>query len=247
MQNFLVQSKIDPELKPWIEKKQGWTMLRHPLVFGVPYMEEMNSLYNAQLKQKKEYAQKALENKDWNQYLYIHERPYRFNKFIEIKNLMSDKEYWHNLGSIWSDSENIWQYGNIIKDLLTSERKQKEQFMNKAERDFFKKLPEKFIIYRGHQKLNRKGYSWSLSYWHACWFAQRFESVKHGILQATVSKKDIIGVLLRRGEYEIVALPNNLKTETYKKITKRPVWIESIFRKAISEFKLNQSKSFHGI
>ena len=244
------QEPLDSELKPWIEKERGaleWPTLKHPLVFSVPYMEAMNAVYNAQLKAKKEYIAKALKNKSWNSYLYMHERPYRFQKFIEIENQMSDKDYWENLGSIWSDSENIWQYKGIISTLLLSNRGEKQYFMDDKEREFLDKLPEEFIIYRGHQGINRSGYSWTLSYWRARWFAQRFDKQKNGVVQAIVNKKNIIGILLGRGEYEAVTPPNCLKIETCKKITKRPIWMESVLKEARSRFSLVQSGSFHGL
>lgn len=244
------QEPLDPELKPWLEKgsgRLGWPTLKHPLVFGIPYMEAMNAMYNAQLKAKKEYAEEAIQNKKWSSYLYIHERPYRFNKFIEIEHLMTDREYWDNLGSIWSDSENIWQYKAIITALLLSKRGDREHFMDEREREFLENLPEEFIIYRGHQGINRSGYSWTLSYWRARWFAQRFDPKKNGVVQAIVNKKDIIGVLLGRGEYEIVTLPNRLKIETCKKIAKRPVWMESVLKEAWSRFSLVRAGSFHGL
>lgn len=60
------QEPLDPELKRWFEKGSAplnWNTIKHPLVFAVPYMEPMNAVYNAQLKAKKEYAAKALEEK----------------------------------------------------------------------------------------------------------------------------------------------------------------------------------------
>jgi len=244
------QEALDPELQKWFEKGSGklaWPTIKHPLVFAVPYMEAMNAMYNAQLKAKKDYAAEALENKKWSSYLYIHERPYRFSKFIEVEHLMEDKEYWENLGSIWSDSENIWQYKSIVAMLLTSKRENQKWFMDEREQEFLESLPEQFIIYRGHQGINRTGYSWTLSYWRARWFAQRFNKNKNGVVQAIVNKKDVIGALLGRGEYEIVTLPHRLEIETCKKIGKRPVWVESILKEAWSRFSLVRSGSFHGL
>lgn len=244
------QEPLDPELKPWFEKgsgKLGWPTLKHPLVFGVPYMEAMNAMYNAQLKAKKEYAANALEEKKWSSYLWIHERPYRISQFVEIERKMSDKDYWEILGSIWSDSENIWQYKSILGMLLLSKRGDKEYFMDEEEREFLDKLPDQFIIYRGHQGINRSSFSWSLSYWRARWFAQRFDHKKNGVVQAIVNKKDIVGALLGRGEYEIVTFPQRLKIETCKKISKRPEWMKNIFKEAWAKFSLTKTGSYHGL
>lgn len=175
------QEPLDPELKRWFEKGSAplnWNTIKHPLVFAVPYMEPMNAVYNAQLKAKKEYAAKALEEKKWSSYLWIHERPYRISQFVEIERQMNDKDYWEILGSIWSDSENIWQYKSILSMLLTANRGDKEFFMDDNEREFLDKLPDQFIIYRGHQGVNRSSFSWTLSYWRARWFAQRFDQKK---------------------------------------------------------------------
>lgn len=244
------QEPLDPELKRWFEKGSAplhWNTIKHPLVFAVPYMEPMNAVYNAQLKAKKEYAAKALEEKKWSSYLWIHERPYRISQFVEIERQMNDKDYWEILGSIWSDSENIWQYKSILSMLLTANRGDKEFFMDDNEREFLDKLPDQFIIYRGHQGVNRSSFSWTLSYWRARWFAQRFDQKKNGVVQAIVNKKDVIGALLGRGEYEIVTLPHKLKIENCQKISKRPEWMKNILKEAWARFSLTRTGSYHGL
>lgn len=238
------QEPLDPELQSYIEKDDFWIVLRHPLVFGVPYMEPMNAFYNAQLKAKKEKIAECLQNKVWDSYFFLHERPYRLTKFLEVRHLMSDEEYWSNLGKLWSDSENIWQCERILPVLL-SKTKGREFFMDEEERNFLDKLPDQFIIYRGHQKRNRNGYSWTLSYWRAKWFAQRFDPKNWGVAEAIVNKKDIIGVLLGRNEYEIVVSPEKLKIKTSKQIVNRPEWIEQVFQKAKSKIILRNS--VHGV
>lgn len=234
---------LDAELQPYIEKDKIWTILRHPLVFGVPYMEPMNAFYNAQLKAKKERIKECLENKAWSSFFFMHERPYRLSKFLEVRHLMSDEEYWSNLGSLWSDSENIWQFEKILPTLLAKQTG-RDFFMNEEEKKFLNNLPDQFIIYRGHQKRNKKGYSWTLSYWTANWFAQRFNHKNWGVAEAIVNKKDIIGVLLGRNEYEVVVSPDHLKIKNSKKIN-RCDWIEEIFQKAKTKFRLKQS--CHGV
>ena len=41
---------LDAELYPYLQLEGDFPMLKHPLVFGVPYTEGLNAYYNEQLK-----------------------------------------------------------------------------------------------------------------------------------------------------------------------------------------------------
>lgn len=244
----LIQQKQDlhPELTPFIEDVGTiGPCLRHPLLYSLFYNPCMNAMLNYQYAEKKRLIEKALSDNDFNQYIWLHERPYRLSKFAEIQDLFDDKTYWKILGDIWSDSENLWQFGKQLELFIDSNRSNRSAMMNEDEINFLDKLPDQFTVYRGHQGFNKRGYSWTLSFWTAKWFAQRFNQSKPGVIKATINKKDVIASILGRNEYEIVALPKNLKDIDSVKKTKRPIWLESLF-KEFSSIKFLKNHSIHG-
>lgn len=120
--------------------------------------------------------------------------------------------------------------------------------MDEAERKFLADLPDQFVVYRGHQIRNRMGYSWTLSYYRAKWFSQRFQNKKIGVVSAIIRKEEVVALLLGRNEFEVICNPNNLlDVRTIPKIKKRPAWIENVVEHATANFKLkNSTQSFHG-
>lgn len=174
--------------------------------------------------------------------------PYRLEKFAEIQDELSDKEYWELLGSIWSDSENLWQYGYMLGWLINSSRPGREFMMEDNEKKFLDTLPDEFVVYRGHQIRNRMGYSWTLSYWRAKWFAQRFQQKRQGVVQGTVKKESIVAVLLGRNELEIVcALKNIINPKGIPQTAKRPEWLASLVPEFVSGYRLKSAMSVHGL
>lgn len=236
------QEELHADLLPYVEDCSFGQCLRHPLVYGLFYTPQMNAMYNAQYEAKKKYIASSLEEKNYSSYIWLHERPYRMEKFTEIIDEIDDKEYWKLLGSIWSDSENLWQYGSMLGHLLNIPRPGRENMMDEDEQKFIAQLPEEFTVYRGHQIRNRLGYSWTLSYYRAKWFSERFQQSKKGVVAGTIQKKDVIAVLLGRNEFEIVCHPKSLKkVHAIPKPRKRIEWIENILVKAKANFKLKHS------
>lgn len=138
------QEDLHPDLALYIEKTSFGVCLRHPLVYGLFYTPQMNAMYNEQYKAKKQYIAQKLEEKNYSGVIWMYERPYRMEKFTEIAHNLSDKEYWDLLGSIWADSENLWQYGFMLGHLLNSPRPGRENMMDDDERELLTKLPEQF-------------------------------------------------------------------------------------------------------
>lgn len=243
------QEELDAELAPYLnEADMGWQVVQHPLVFAVPYMRGMNAYYNEQLRQKKIALERALQERNWGSYIYLHERPYRIHAFLDLIVEMEDDEYWKNLGDIWSDSENLWQMRAIIPTLLNSKRPGKENLMSLQEREFYKTLPEEFIIYRGHQTINRSGWSWSLSHLTARWFARRLtEEGNAHVAVAICQKKDIHAVVLSRNEFEVIVDPEKLKIREMPRL-KRPAFLTKLLDHAKANFVLNLNRglSLHG-
>ena len=224
--------------------------LKHPLVFGVPYFEHMNAFYNQQYVHKKAYVEEKLTAGNYAGALFMYERPYRIDKLLEwVDEIEDDKVFWGLVGDCWIDTENMWQYEDEAISLLECGRPHREFIMDEEERSFMDSLPDKIAVYRGHQQHNRTGFSWTLNYWRARWFAKRFAHKGKGwVARGIVDKNDIYGVLLGRGEYEIIIVPDFCEDRfTFKNIRdiKRPDWIKNVKALAMKEFKLSHN-SHHG-
>jgi uncharacterized protein len=210
---------LRPELALFLHDAGDMRVLRHPLVYGVPYLEQMNATYNRSLEIKQDKIAAAKQAKDWSQVIWLHERPYRLAAMEQIaKAIKDDAEYWQLLSEVYNDTENLWQQLRTCMKLLRSRRGGREAFMNKAELKLWADLPQKFVIYRGHHHRSLRSPSWTLSASTATWFADRWISAAERlkISQAVIDKAHVVGVLLRRGEYEVVVDPRKLtKIDTY--------------------------------
>jgi hypothetical protein len=239
------QEELDPELEPYLVETAGFLSLKHPLVFDIMHIPQMNARCNEMLRYKKESLAKAEQERKWGSYIWLHERPYRLEAFAAIKDKLTDEEYWDLLGSIWSDMENLWQYAHLVPQLINCNRHGRDAIMNEQEKALFDALPPRIAVYRGHQSINRKGWSWSLSYWQAQWFAHRFNPEKHGVVRGTIAKEDVIGVILGRNESEVIANP--AKVENIRAVSLRlPAILKWILSECTAEFKLGRM-SHHGL
>jgi hypothetical protein len=194
---------LHPALVPYLEQSDiGWAMLRHPLVYQVPFFS--NGSANAYFAQKTKAVEKAIEDKNYKQFVWLFERPYRVEAFIKIADKLSDTDYWKLLSDVWIDTENQYAYLQEWKKLLASKRPNRHYMMTEDEDNIQRALPELVTIYRGCQKgINEDGLSWTLDKSKAKFFANRFGK-KGIILERTVSKNDIVAVLTGRGESEVI-------------------------------------------
>jgi len=194
---------LHPDLVPYLEQSsEGWMMLRHPLVYQVPFFS--NGSANAYYEQKSKAVEKAIADKNYKQFVWLFERPYRLEAFIKIADKLSDTDYWKLLSDIWIDTENQYAYLKEWKKLLASKRSNRHYMMDEEEDNILRSLPEEVTIYRGCQKgINEDGLSWSLDKSKAEFFANRFGK-KGIILERTISKNDIVAVLVGRGESEVI-------------------------------------------
>jgi hypothetical protein len=217
-----IQEDLDPELaRCMIDDPDFGSSIKHPLVFSILHNPQMNAMYNAMLRQKKAAIERAVEKENWDSYVWLHERAYRLDAFLDIKDSIAKApDYWMLLGSIWLDSENIWQNLDEWRLLFEEpERGSMEYFMDENDREVFR-IPENkggmlptFPIYRGFSvDGGEDGFSWTIDRARAKWFARRWCSEDHTPMVAagTVGRKDVIGYMTGRDEQEIVVLPENV-------------------------------------
>jgi hypothetical protein len=110
---------LDPELQPWVEDGPIGPMLKHPLVYQIGII---NGWANRSLRYKQEALTRATEERDWHTVVFLHERPWRADALYKLVQVygdaLPDQTYWELVGSVWTDSENIWQNEMIWEDLL---------------------------------------------------------------------------------------------------------------------------------
>ena len=198
---------LDEDLEAFIDTNNdlGMPIVRHPLVIWVGPI--VPGIINKQYRQKLEAVADARKEKKWSSYINLHERPYRLDAFMDVKDEMTDSEYWSSLADVWVDSENIWQNQDIWKSVLSSKRPNRINMMNKDEQKEFASLPNELTIYRGYIKgKNKNGLSWTTDKDKAEWFSTRLAGRGDNpvVQQATVNKKDVVAYFSRRGESEVV-------------------------------------------
>lgn len=208
---FSKQEELCDELKDHMFEQAGFTCVKHPLVFSVPHHDFRNAMLNEQLKQKKEAVAEAYDNRQWNSYIYLHERPYRLEAFTNIYDdpAMSPQDYWKTLMGIYTDSENIWQEIEIWADMFRGAKAFCPTWvMDEEELTIFKQLTSNntVTLYRGVSGDGQMdGLSWTTDIEKARWFANRFQS-REGrfVIEAEIPTSLVLCYTDGRGEKEVV-------------------------------------------
>jgi hypothetical protein len=239
-------AELDPELVQHLCKgNSGMTKLEHPLILRFPYFIEDNHVYNSDLRIKKEALGKAEARADWMSYIAIHERPFRLDAFAAVKDRVTDKTYWEILGFVWKDSENLYQFHHKLPKLLRDPRPGRMAMMDEQEHQLLKVLPNRFVVYRGHQFKNKLAFSWTLSQSKARWFALRFPG-RCAVIRASIRKQDVIAVFLERNEFEIVVDPQALTEIKTVGAIRRNGYYKALLTQAQTRFRLLADRSLHG-
>lgn len=212
----LLHTQVDLELDA------SMPMLRHPLVYSVPYMQQLNGFLNQQLKAKQKAIKEATENQNWGRFVFMHERAYRLEALHMVEDQINSKaELWQLLAEVWTDSENIFECIDVWADIFEDcNPKEARTMMNESEQGTFAALPELVVVYRGFtKKPAQAGYSWTTSIETASFFANRLlrtESDPRWIVSGAIMKTDILACFDGRGESEIVALPGSVTNQQLK-------------------------------
>jgi hypothetical protein len=195
--------ELNPELQKFVVETEIGKYIKHPLVFS-PLV--LPGLANQMLEQKYNQLRKALDTKNFSQYVFLHERPYRVSVFKDIKHELTDENYWKLLSSIWTDTENSYQDLGTWKNLFKSKRGQRHNLMTEDELNTMESLDDTVTIFRGCVKnLNEDGLSWTLDKERAEWFANRFD--QEGIvIEKAIGKEKIVAYFSGRGEEEIIVI-----------------------------------------
>ncbi|WP_099020836.1 hypothetical protein [Mycolicibacterium palauense] len=208
------QESLDNELQGYLVDSILGPVIKHPLVFSIPHSPQLNAMANARLRAKQAECRIAAERRDWTQYLFLHERPFRVHAFTRISAQLGDVDYWTRLADLWVDAENIYEHEHLWVTLLQDESRtpRRHLMMTEAERRNLARNPETVSIHRGFTVDGRHaGMSWTLNFSIARNFALRFGG--HGpprVASGTVRTAAVIAYLRGRGEHEIVVMPDDV-------------------------------------
>lgn len=208
------QEPVHPDLAGYVKAGGiGCGMVHHPLIVSQIYGKDCYGYVNYLYEQRRAIVQRLMDEEQWEAYVFTHERPYQLDAFGRIAKRMSDTTYWSILGSVYTESENLWQQKRKLVRMLNADRKQREFLMNGRERGYLNKLPSTLTIFRGYQYRNANGWSWTLDPKKARWFSQRFEVLggKPTVATGRVKKRDVVAYFSRRQEKEIVVDPSAVK------------------------------------
>lgn len=212
--------ELHPDLVPYVDEEvgePGWPMLRHPLVFQVPYNPTLNRICNQQYAQKKAQVQSALAANALSQVLWLHERPYRPQALWDMANRRVDpgaflRAYPSLVLDAWADAEFPWRQADLWRRILSPFVFHEDGPVPLGD----ERVPSHAVdsktglitVYRGHNGVGRFGFSYTLSMDVAKWFARRFSADGHGRVSVfTVPPARVVGFTTQRSESEVIALP----------------------------------------
>jgi hypothetical protein len=215
------QEDLDPELVPWMNENGPFgPSLKHPLVFSVIHPPTMNAMVNMQLKQKKQALREAKARRQWHRYVFLYERPYRLDAFMNISWGLDGPEYWKLLGDVWSDTENCWQNVDEWREMLTADPEGREMMSTEDVRSVFELTPEagglapQTRVYRGYcYEGALASFSWTLDRARAKWFATRLrqdDDPPAKVASGFIAREHVIAYVTGRDEQEIVCLPEHV-------------------------------------
>lgn len=208
--------ELHPDLALYVEERKDHlgSWIKHPLLFSPMHHAMMNGMVNKQYAQKRAALEEYEKEEAWYPIVMVmYERPYRLDAFLEVRDKLSDEDYWILLSAIWTDSENIWQNQDKWRVCFMSRRPGRlDHIMEEEESKVWDSLPEKrIIVYRGYAIDDcDKGMSWSLNKERAEFFAKRFmhrPEERARIVTGKVDKEYVLAYFSGRNEEEIVALP----------------------------------------
>lgn len=189
--------KLHPELERCLEPMEKFgRMLRHPLLYSVPYFGETeNGHLNRLFEHRKQALARCQSEERHGEWVFIHERPYRFQALRELYGEIPDKDFRELVLEVYVDSENARDEFDEWEEIL-------EGLTGLDPWNTLHELPDTPVtVYRGGVK---RGFSWTTDIKVAEWFAKRYNG--DGVIWvATVTKNDIIGYYDGRNEKEVIA------------------------------------------
>jgi hypothetical protein len=124
---------------------------------------------------------------------------------LDLRPKMQHHDWLTVLGEAWNFCDNLKEYLPELRGLLGTDGPLLPM-MTRAERAVYDSLPDRATVYRGCSARHPRGASWSLDQQMARKypFYARFHAADPILVTGTVRKKNILAVLLSRGDQEVV-------------------------------------------
>ena len=214
---YMTREDLPEDLRSYLDDDRDPYVFRHPFytsIYPMPLPMKIEDLL-AHKESQFLLEFEAPESKDIS---FVHvSRPFRMDKLIECQKLglfKSPRQYWEAVRDVWVDSETN-ESAPIWRAVLEANMPDRQKYiMSAEEQEEFSALPDVIEIYRGVQGGTKaeaedfvfKGFSWSLSYKTAAFFANRFlsDGDEAYVAKARVRKENIIALFMQRGEEEVV-------------------------------------------
>jgi hypothetical protein len=134
----------------------------------------------------------------------------RIPTLLAVSDIIQRDLFFMLLGEIWTESDNISQYKDVLKDkLVNAKRFHLDLMMDAEEFDKLSKMPQMLEVYRGCYPDNMDGFSWSLDINIAQSFTQipryKRDCLPPLLLKGYVNKAEVI-FKQNRSESEIIVL-----------------------------------------
>ena len=153
-----ITENLHPNLQNWFDGQ----MLYHPYVRQYrPRAETVNEIYAW----KKAEIAKAVRERDWQQFVFLHERPDRPHALQTLmrKYHVSLAHLWPVIGSAWSDTEIPSNSFEFWHKIWSSSCPHRNSVMEPEERVKWEALPDEFSVWRGvNDGKLIPGFSWTL-------------------------------------------------------------------------------------
>jgi hypothetical protein len=182
---------------------------------------------NAEFELKSARVAEAVARQDWDSLVWLYTRPFRMDalyKLIHVHKVPLDR-LWPLVASIWTDSENIRRYSEEWREIWSYPTRHRKRVMTTEERARLRNLPQKIEVWRGVRNENGvKGFSWTLNRDIAAWYARRF-SRQHEVpvlAKGRVKKRHVLAYFERRGEEELVILPEHVYALSVEQLKLKP-------------------------
>lgn len=204
--------KLHPALRPFVHEESeglGWTVLKHPLIFQVPFMSW--KMANDGFEAKKKYLRELLDAGNYHSALWVYERPYRLYTLLEWirEGVIPQEEQAEMLADVWRDTEFPMRHHDLEELLEIYRDVGFHHDYEEEEPD----LSGPVQIFRGvANEEDWEGMSWTTSRKVALKFAKRWSHYGPGfVFSAVVHPDDILALYRGRGEDEVIVDPAQLE------------------------------------
>ena len=208
----------------------GKDLIQHPLLLA-PNCEARYAEFNETYAEKRSQFDLAMAEQRWEDALDLVQQPHSWRFLWDNRDKFTPASYWGHLSTLWTTIGCFWPVEELLPRMLDHEPEHRGHLMFGWEREYLEALPSLFRVYRGFIWGEPRGWSWTLFPSVARLFMHRYdrairearesrwpftdeegqEAPRPGIATGLVARTDVIGLLLRAGEFEIMVCPSKVR------------------------------------